>query len=501
MSFCVLSLHAQITIINGDGIEDNRMMLKENDIVLYLNSSNAIFSGSVNNLPDKYKAYMIDDVWDEDFNYFVLYTKNQKYRHLNIVEYGEILYESDFYLIFKTKYEDLTQFREFYIFEQDLLVNEKVQTIDRATIKKNESKGMRPEYRNDIQNIVDSVQKDSIWHKIGLLQRMERSTKGQSDKAVDYITNYLESFSYEVSKQKYTSGYIPNIIAEKKGVGSTGEIYVLGGHYDAFPGMPGADDNASGTAGCMEIIRVLSKYTFKHTIRIVIFSGEEIGLLGSKAYVKTLGSDNIVAMINMDMISYKEAGELDIDVGYNSASSSLFKTFKATNDLYVNTKIYDAGKPSWDSDHNSFWNKGIPALYFGDDFEGTAHPCYHQKGDSIGYGANSPEYADFVVKSVVALFATQAEPVSLTSINNNKKILNNNMSVEILTLKNNVISVRSLTSGDNFSISIYSIDGKMVYRSNMEYVNIDMAKFAQGTYLVEVTNKHNTTMKRIINYL
>ena len=69
---------------------------------------------------------------------------------------------------------------------------------------------------------------------------------------------------------------------------------------------PGADDNASGSAGVLEIARVLATHPRKHDLRLILFGGEEQGLHGSKQYVSGLSASErarIRAVINMDMIA------------------------------------------------------------------------------------------------------------------------------------------------------------------------------------------------------
>jgi carboxypeptidase Q len=78
-----------------------------------------------------------------------------------------------------------------------------------------------------------------------------------------------------------------NVVAEIPGSDLADEIVMLGGHYDSWHGGTGATDNAAGSAVAMEAMRILMAAGFKprRTIRIALWSGEEQGLLGSRAYV------------------------------------------------------------------------------------------------------------------------------------------------------------------------------------------------------------------------
>lgn len=89
----------------------------------------------------------------------------------------------------------------------------------------------------------------------------------------------------EVEFTKPDSGF--NIIAEIPGTDLKDEIVMIGAHFDSWHSGTGATDNATGTAVCMEAVRILQKLGLKprRTIRIGLWGGEEQGLLGSRAYV------------------------------------------------------------------------------------------------------------------------------------------------------------------------------------------------------------------------
>ncbi len=79
-----------------------------------------------------------------------------------------------------------------------------------------------------------------------------------------------------------------NTVAEIPGTDLKDQVVMLGGHLDSWHSGTGATDNAAGVAVCMEAVRILKKSGLKprRTIRIALWTGEEQGLLGSKAYVK-----------------------------------------------------------------------------------------------------------------------------------------------------------------------------------------------------------------------
>jgi len=175
--------------------------------------------------------------------------------------------------------------------------------------------------------------------------------------------------------------------------GQTDEYVIIGAHYDHLgrgnfdslaPSQigqihPGADDNASGTAGVLELARLLApqRGQLKRSILFMDFAGEELGLLGSAAWVKdpTRPLARAVAMLNMDMI-----GRIKDDKVYigGVGTGSTFKAVLEQAQKDAPFKIeYSAGGYS-SSDHTSFVTRKIPVLFF---FSGL-HSDYHKPSDT-----------------------------------------------------------------------------------------------------------------------
>ncbi|MBC7774753.1 MAG: M20/M25/M40 family metallo-hydrolase, partial [Phycisphaerae bacterium] len=169
---------------------------------------------------------------------------------------------------------------------------------------------------------------------------------------------------------------------------------VIGGHYDhlglghdhnSLDANPegkihnGADDNASGTAGVIELARYFAKNGVKeqHNFLFLCFSGEELGLYGSKKYTEfpTIDLSQVSFMINMDMIGRLNA-EKKLVVGGVGTAPDFVPTLKGiTTGLSI--KLDSAGVGP--SDHTSFYLKNIPVLFF---FTGQ-HSDYHKPSDDI----------------------------------------------------------------------------------------------------------------------
>jgi len=180
-----------------------------------------------------------------------------------------------------------------------------------------------------------------------------------------------------------------NVEAVKKGVARPDEVYVLCGHYDSISEdpwnrAPGAEDNASGVAAVLEAATVLADRNFDSTVKFVAFSGEEEGLLGSRAYAREeykVGA-GIRGVFNMDMISYLDEAAHDVEVRYNDFSGELLAAYQDVARLYVPTcVVYATTEGRGGSDHEPFWEFGYPALlsieYAGKEF----YPWYHTTED------------------------------------------------------------------------------------------------------------------------
>jgi hypothetical protein len=171
------------------------------------------------------------------------------------------------------------------------------------------------------------------------------------------------------------------------------EVIVIGAHYDhlglgtsnsLYEGKDkkihhGADDNASGSAGVMEIAQKLSadRSMLKRSVLLMCFTGEEEGLIGSSYFVNSelFKKYNIVTMINMDMIGRLDENKLII---YGIKTSPIWNDLlESINKKYdfKTTLNPDGYGPS---DHSSFYSKNIPVLFF---FTGL-HADYHKPSDT-----------------------------------------------------------------------------------------------------------------------
>ena len=186
---------------------------------------------------------------------------------------------------------------------------------------------------------------------------------------------------------------------------------ILGAHFDAVPGSPGADDNATGVAALLESARIYASGSNRGeaNVEFVAFNLEEQGMIGSRAYAQKLRGEGvqILGMLSLEMVGYtaqeKDSQKMPFflkpfypDVGNfiglvaNTKSKSLLekvkKIFQRVEGLPVESLILPANGGIFPaarlSDHSPFWDEGFPALLV-TDTSFYRNPYYHSEEDRI----------------------------------------------------------------------------------------------------------------------
>lgn len=139
------------------------------------------------------------------------------------------------------------------------------------------------------------------------------SNRGSLELAAAYISSSLKSMGYEVNRLPYDAGGIEasNIEVVLEGTDMADEVVVVGAHYDTAPGTKGANDNASGVAGALELGRMMAGKPLRRTVRLVLFANEEppyfqTDLMGAFVYALGLKEKdvNVVAMLSLETIGF-----------------------------------------------------------------------------------------------------------------------------------------------------------------------------------------------------
>jgi len=153
-----------------------------------------------------------------------------------------------------------------------------------------------------------------------------------------------------------------NVVAEIRGSGKPEEVVIVGGHQDSWDLGTGATDNGTGTVVAMEVLRAMAalKLQPKRTLRVVLFSGEEQGLLGSKAYVKAHAVElpNIQAVLIDDMGTGRIKGFPDMGIeAHRAPLAAAMVPANGLGALDIPASIMGGG-----TDHWPFHQAGVPAF-------------------------------------------------------------------------------------------------------------------------------------------
>lgn len=273
-----------------------------------------------------------------------------------------------------------------------------------------------------IEGFLDQVSVDRIREHIRLLEGVRHPIVAPEalEQAADYIYASLESLGYKVEPHFFSEGgrEFRNIIATRLGVRNPEERLLIIAHYDTVKDSPGADDNASGVAGLLELAQVLEPVEFDRTVQFIAVNLEEhqrkgpleeTALFGSRALATDAVKEGwkIEGVIVLETIAYAgervaqktpeglpmklpEVGDFISVVG-NEVSRELVERFVQAIERYqvalpiIPFVVPGNGEMLRDtrrSDHTSFWDKGYEAVMV-TDTANFRNPHYHQPTDTL----------------------------------------------------------------------------------------------------------------------
>jgi hypothetical protein len=184
----------------------------------------------------------------------------------------------------------------------------------------------------------------------------------------------------------YQDAGLSNVVATLKGTGADLPVLIVGAHYDSMssdpPHAPGATDNAAGVGVVLELARVLSRHTFRHTIQFACWNGEEDGCRGSKSFAEEARKRGtpIALYINYDSTAYDPQGRKVLDLMYDSVTAFIRDLMATNNSLYrIGFRLVE-NRHDCDGDHMSFRSQGYAAIMTHQETHG-AH--YHTPRDRI----------------------------------------------------------------------------------------------------------------------
>ncbi|NNJ56660.1 MAG: M28 family peptidase, partial [Bacteroidia bacterium] len=235
---------------------------------------------------------------------------------------------------------------------------------------------------------------DSVFQLITKYQSFGPKPTGSAalDSVKDWLIAKYIDYGYSSShifEDTFNNGNAYNLIINKPGT-ETNKWIIVCAHYDSYGQSPGANDNGSGTVALLQIAKIIKDIDCKIGIRLIHFSAEEQGLLGSFHYVNnTLGSEDIQLVLNLDQLggtkganNSKITCERDEDDSplSNNALSSL-KTDTLAQLIANYTYLTPVRNKAYSSDYVPFEDKGyvITGLYQESDYS----TFYHNENDEI----------------------------------------------------------------------------------------------------------------------
>jgi carboxypeptidase Q len=211
-----------------------------------------------------------------------------------------------------------------------------------------------------------------------------------------------------------------NVVAEIPGAKPDSGIVMVGGHFDSWTGGTGATDNAAGSAVAMEAVRILKTLGLKmdRTVRIALWTGEEEGTLGSRAYVKDHFADSTDMKLKPEHAKLSAYYNLDNGTGKirgiylqdNDMVRPIFEAWLAPfKDMGATTlTIRNTGS----TDHIPFDNVGLPAFQFIQDPLEYSSRTHHSNMDVFDrLQAGDLEQASAVMAWMIYQTANRPEPL------------------------------------------------------------------------------------------
>ncbi|CBE68508.1 MAG: M20/M25/M40 family metallo-hydrolase [Candidatus Methylomirabilis oxygeniifera] len=259
-----------------------------------------------------------------------------------------------------------------------------------------------------LRQIVEAVSERGIRTHLEQLVEPRDPFEGHAsmEAAADTIAETLRGFDLQFVEERFRceGRWYRNLIALHQGSSRNGQVLIVA-HYDTVPNSPGADDNASGVAGLLEVAGTLARHRFTHDLLFIAFPLEEYGNPGSVHYVEQAMASGapIAGVFDLEMIGYTgptqaappgiQAPTMGDFIGVvgNRRSEGLVALFKeaavlVAPSLPVQGLVVEGNGEHVpfvrQSDHAPFWDAGYPAVMITD----TAflrNPHYHLPTDTL----------------------------------------------------------------------------------------------------------------------
>jgi Zn-dependent M28 family amino/carboxypeptidase len=242
---------------------------------------------------------------------------------------------------------------------------------------------------------LDALSRDAFLADLRTLAaHPTRRSDGEGfDDAARWAAQQLAEAGYAVSTQPVPrgGGRCRNVIGDRAGAGAgPRDVVLVTAHLDSInlsgpaEPAPGADDNASGSAGVLALARALAGEPAALDLRMILFGGEEEGLYGSLRYVADLSNakrSRIRAVLNMDMIGCRNTPAAGVLLEGAAVSQDMLDGLARAAATYTDLAVEVSHNP-YNSDHVPFIDAGIPAVLTIEGADGT-NPRPHTAKDTV----------------------------------------------------------------------------------------------------------------------
>lgn len=281
---------------------------------------------------------------------------------------------------------------------KDVLKNPQWQNFLNGSLLKLQSEYKQSEYTNNL--FVSQEMADKLFGKRKKFIQKTIDKINETGKPANFLAKNTILFNIVKSENVI---YADNVLAFVEGSDLKDEVIVVSAHYDHLGKKDsiiynGADDDGSGTVGLLELAEAMALAKAngdgpRRSVLFIAFSGEEKGLLGSKAYAAApvIPFTNTVADLNIDMIGRVDDEHLTNPnyiyiIGSNFLSSGLHSINEAAAKNYTKLELdykynstTDPNRYYYRSDHYNFAKNNVPVIFY---FNGT-HADYHEPTDDV----------------------------------------------------------------------------------------------------------------------
>ena len=403
----------------------------------------------------------------------------------------------------------------------------------------------------DIAEMVSQVDESRLLSDLQSIEgeRQYLSTPVHLEEVRTYVEDAFTDGNLQTERQDFvvagTGGTImQNILGRQPGAKDEAITYIINGHLDTEINTPGADEDGSGIAGTLEALRILSQYSFEHSIRFINFDAAALGSQGGYKYVSNgiKPFENIQGALNMEMLGFysDDINSQTIPVGFeilfpdavqqmadeefrgnfifgvgNTDSDPLLTSFIDATENYVpelrliTVSVEDVGQSAPDlrrGDHAAFWDAELKALMLTDTAEFRNYN-WNTPGDSIA--TLDFDFMKNVVKANLATIAVLAKPISAgfdetdlitwLSVDDHNPLVPAKMFI-FPNPSNGLLSLRIENAKSSFTsqVEVYDLIGKRVFQNVLEFSagtsnsEMNLQLLAKGSYILKLKSENFT---------